>query len=555
MSLWLMLIHLAGAVALLLWAVRMVRTGVERAHGAVLRRTLRQSQGGRVQAAGAGALVAVLLQSSTAVAVLSAGFAAGGILSGAMALSMLLGADVGSALVVQILSYDLSMLVPILLIAGGALFIKGTKRNVKQTGRILIGVALILVALGMISAATEPMRESTSLPVVVSFLHEEFFTAFLLGAAFTWLTHSSIASILLIMTFAAMGVVPLELGLSLMLGANLGAGLIAVGLTRGSSAEERRIPLGNLICRGTAALAAVVALQIFELPLELAGSEPARQIVIMHLAFNLALVVVFLPLAGFVSAIVERMIPDVPGEAEATNGLAERVSALDRSVLGTPGQALACATREVLYMSDIVDQMIRPAIEQFESGEKETIKRIRRLGNEVNRVHSDIKLYIADLNRKEMTGDEARRGVELVNFAINLEHVGDIVGRNLLPLAAEMRSEQLVFSKEGWKELTDLHDRVMANMQLALNVLVSSDRDSARQLVEEKDALREMERRSHNRHLKRLQSGTVKSVETSEIHLETIRALKQINSLFSSVAYPILADAGDLLDSRLAASS
>src|SRR5690606_20476226 len=218
MSLYLLLLHLAGAVTLLLWAVRMVRTGVERSQEPALKRALRESRGGRLRTAGIGAAIAVFLQSSTAVAVLAAGFAGSGVLTLATGLAVMLGADLGSAIVVQILSIDLSWLVPVLLIAGGALFFRGTSREWRQGGRILMGIALILVSLGMIGSATEPLRAYPHLPGIVGSLSGDFLTAFLIGAAFTWLVHSSVASILLTVTFATLGLVPLELGISLMLG-------------------------------------------------------------------------------------------------------------------------------------------------------------------------------------------------------------------------------------------------------------------------------------------------------------------------------------------------
>lgn len=552
MSLSLIVLHLAGAVTLLIWAVRMVRTGVERAHGAGLRRMMRSSAGRWLPAAGVGVAAAASVQSSTAVAIFASGLAASGMLGIAAGLAMLLGADLGSALVVQVLSFDLSWLMPILLIAGGWLFLKGASRTIKQTGRILMGVGLILVALDMIAGATAPLRESEFLPVVVGYLSEDFVTAFLIGAAFTWAIHSSIASILLFMTLAAQGAVPVELGLSLMLGANLGAGLIAVGLTRTAAAEARRIPIGNLVFRGVGAVAALLALQLFELPLHLAGDSAARQIVNLHLAFNAALMLLCLPFCGLVGRGLARWVRD--GEAEA-DPMAERVSALDRTVIDSPRLALASATRELLRMAEIVEVMLRPVMELYENGTRERIKQIRRLDEEVNKAHSDIKLYIAEMNRGELDSDESRRGMELTSFAINLEAAGDVIAKNLLRLAAEKNEKKLAFSPEGWRELTDLHDRVMANMQLALNVLVAGEPDTARQLLEEKDRMRERERASHERHLERLQSGSVRSIETSDIHLETVRALKQINSCLASVAYPILAESGDLLESRLARSA
>ncbi|MFU0504389.1 Na/Pi cotransporter family protein [Pseudaminobacter sp. NGMCC 1.201702] len=549
----LILLHIGGATMLLLWAVSMVRTAVEQAHGAALRHSLRHAKGGRVRAAGAGALLAIVLQSSTAVAILAAGFAASGILGVSTGLAILLGADLGSALVVQALSFDLSWLVPVLLLVGGAMAVKFETAGIKQTGRILMGIAFVLLSLRMIGEATAPLRQSEFLPLAISYLRQDFVTAFVAAAVFTWLIHSSVAAILLLMTLATQGLLPIEVGLSFVLGANLGSGLIAVWLTRGQAEDGRRIPLGNLLFRSVAAIAALLAFQIFPFPAHLFGATEARQLVNLHLAFNLALLVLCLPFAGRAEWLLGKLIADKPTPAgEAANLLSRRVSALDRSVIQTPGLALASATRELLRMGEVVEIMLRPVMQLMETGTAEQIRATQKLDEEVNRAHRDIKLYIAEVNRGSMSTAEAKRGIDLTDFAINLERAGDIVAKNLLVLALEKRDQKLRFSQEGWSELTDLHDRVMTNMQLALNVLVSGNLESARQLVGEKDLMRKLERASHDRHLKRLQSGQVQSIETSDLHLETMRALKEINSLMAAVAYPLLKESGDLLESRLA---
>lgn len=551
MSLYLLLIHLAGAITLLLWAVRMVRTGVERSQEHRLRRILRESKNSRLKAAGIGAGVAVLLQSSTAVAVLAAGFAGSGALTLATGLALMLGADIGSAVVVQILSVDLSWLTPVLLIAGGLCFFRGKSRETRQLGRILIGISLILLSLGLIGEATEPLRESAFLPTVVTYLQGDFLSAFLIGAAFTWLVHSSVASILLIAAFTARGLVPPELGISLMLGANLGGGLIAAGLVRRGFVAARQIALGNLLFRSIGALCALLVVNSLTLPLEWFGSEPARQVINLHLAFNFALLVICLPLTGIAAKLIERFFPDKDSdEADPLEGAS---SCLDQAVIGIPALALASATRELLRMAEIIERMLSPIMDIYETGDPDKIRQAKQLEAAVNQAESEIKLYLAAIDYNNE--DEAKRGQELSTFAINLEYVGDAITKTLLKLAVTRREQKLSFSAEGWRELSELHHRVMANMQLALNVLISKDRESARQLLAEKDAMRAAERTSHGRHLQRLQSGSVKSMETSDIHLETVRALKTINSLFATIAYPILSESGELLDSRLTGKS
>jgi len=544
------LIQLAGAIMLLLWAVRLVRTGIERAHGALLRDALRGASRGRMRAALAGIVLAILLQSSTAVAMLAASFAATGTLGVAGGIAVMLGADVGSALVVQALSFDLGWLVPLLLFAGASMFLKFESRTIKQTGRSALGIAFILISLRMVGEATAPMRNSDFMPVIIAYLQDDAITAFLLAGLFTWLIHSSVASVLLLMSMAAQGVLPAEVALPMVLGINLGAGLVAAGLTRGQAVEARRIPAGNLLFRAAAAAGLLVASRLVEIPPDWFGTGVGRQVVNMHLAFNLVLLVACLPLTAAMEAATRKLVRDKPAEA-TDDPITQRISALDRSAIKVPNVALTSATRELLRMAETVDVMLRPVMDLFDSGDEKRIARIRALDQEVNRAHTEIKLYIAEVNRDSMSQEEARRGVELTGFAINLEYAGDIIAKNLLTLAEEKARKQLNFSREGLKELTELHERVLANSQIAMNVLVSGDLETARHLAAEKEHVRRLERESHERHLKRLQTGTTESLETSDIHLEALRALKEINSLLVSLAYPLLTQSGELLESRL----
>lgn len=548
----LVLLHLAGATMLLLYAVHLVRTGMERAYGATLRTVLGEAKGGRGRAAVAGTVLAVMLQSSTAAAMLACGFAASGALALATGLALLLGADLGSALVVRVLSFDLRWLVPVCLFVGGVMHLKLSGKAMRETGRMVLGIGFVLLSLRLIGDATGPLRNSPLLPTLSGYLADDYLTAFLVGAVFTWLIHSSVAAILMVVTFVAQGVVPLEAGVPLVLGANLGGGLIAFWLSRGMPVAARRIPLGNLFFRAVGAALALLAIGWAQLPVGALAADPGAALVNLHVVFNLVLALGCLPAVAPMGSLTTRLMPDPAPAASIDDLFSRRASALDRAVIGQPRLALASATRELLRMAELVEMMVRPAIDLLSSGDAEKIARVRRIDDDVNRAHTDIKLYIAEVNRGALSADEARRGIELTDVAINLEHAGDIVAKNLLMLAAERAEKGLQFSPEGLQELQALHRRVAENMQLALNVLISNDLSSARQLAAEKESVRGLERASHDSHLSRLQAGTALSIETSDIHLEAIRALKEINSLMVTVAYPLLTESGDLLTSRLA---
>ncbi len=546
----LILVNLAAAVMLLLYAVRMVRTGIERAHGAALRDRLQGAAGSRIGAAAAGGVLAMLLQSATAVGVLAAGFAASGVLAVTTGLAALLGADLGSALVVRLLALDLSALIPLLILTGCVLFLKIDTRRARQYGRIVLGIAFVLLSLQMIAQATEPLRDSAALPVAMEYLGRDPLTAFLLAALLAWAVHSSVAMVLLLAALAQSGALPMSAALPMLLGANAGGALIAVWLTRDMEPLARRIPLGNLLLRGAAALAVLGLAWLTgnDLPAWL-GQGAAVRIVNAHVAFNAVIVLVALPLIGPALRLATLLAPDLPLLAQP--GL-RRKSALDRATLALPQLAIASAKRELLLMGAALEEMLRPAPEMLTAATPEMLVITAQLDDEINRRHADVKLFLASLNEGGLAPDEARQSLQLTGVAINLEHAGDIIAKSLVPLAQKKAAEGRRFSTEGWAELSALHARVLGNLQLAMNVLISGDPDSARRLMREKEVMRALERDSHQAHLARLTAGRAESLATSHWHLEVLRAFKEINSLLVSVAVPILEDRGEMLRSRLA---
>ncbi|MDG4876206.1 Na/Pi cotransporter family protein [Mesorhizobium sp. WSM4935] len=548
------LLHLAGAVALMLFATRMVKTGVERAYGDVLRHRLRATMRNPVMAVLAGCGLAVALQSSTAVTLLVGSFAGAGIVSGAAGQLAVRGAEIGSALVAKLLTFDLTLLVPLCLIAGTVMFMTTERRNWRQLGRILIGVGLLILSLEMIGQASEPLRNSQLMPLIINYFSGDSITTYLLAALVTWLFQSSIAAVLLMATLAGRGLITPELGVVLVLGVNLGSSLIAPMLTRSAPPEVRIVPVGNLLMRGLGSLIMLVLIMTFKPDVAFLGKTAPDQIVNAHILFNVLILLAGLPLAGLVYRASEKIVALGSKPQPAATLEVVELSALNESALDTPSQALANATREVVRVCETVEIMLKRIIELYEDADPAKIKALAALDDRVDRKHAAIKLYLAKVTRNPLTEDEALRCQELIGACVKLEQVGDIIVRNMLVHVRKKLERGLEFTSEGWQELCAFHSSVLANARLAFNVLVSRDPETARQLVLEKDLLREREKETSASHFLRLREGTAKSVETSSIHLDTIRDLKQINSLLASIAYPVLEERGLLGGSRLKAS-
>ncbi len=541
-------ISLAGATMLLLYAVRMVRTGIERSYGAFFQRVMTR-QRSYLQASVVGLMMAVVLQSSAAVALLTSGFAASGMLNFPAGLAIVLGGDLGSALIIQILSFRLDWLVPPLLAIGGYLFVKTEAKKARQLGRILMGVAFILISLRFLREAMDPIRDSAFLPAAADYLARDYITAFLVGGALAFVMHSSVAAILMCVTLAQIGAIPFAAGMSLVLGANFGSAFIPVWLTRGMPVTARRIPYANLALRGSWAL---VTLFVANLALRtglLGEPQGGQMLVNVHLAFNLSLLVMALPFCGRLQALFETLLPDPQKEQKPQP--ARPVSALDIRCVSNPNQALPSLKRELLRMSDLLETMFRPVLELYRHGDKEQIRSVQAIDEEVNQCLSGIRTFVAAIPAELYEKQDAKTARDLMEFAIRLETAGDVVAKRLTVLAGEMRAKGSSFSQEGWSELVHMHESILSNMKLASNVLISDDLESARLLSLEKTEIKRVERDSRKRHLRRLQHGTTESFETSDMHLETLRAFREFNSHIASVAYPVLYRYGQLLETRL----
>jgi len=544
------LTQLAGATMLLLFAVRMVRTGIERAYGASFRRTVTTARN-PLGAAGAGVVMAIILQSSAAVALLVAGFAVSGGLTFGTGLAMILGADLGSALLIQVLSLKLDWLVPILLALGGFLFLKASRRSYKQAGRMILGVAFILISLRFLRDTMDPIRDSAFLPAISEYLARDFITAFLTGAALAFVMHSSVATVLMCVTVVSIGALPLNVGISLVLGANLGSALIPVWLSRGLPPVSTRLPFANLGMRGSFALLTVVIVNRTDIMTWMPEMSAGQTLILLHIMFNTALLLM-LPVCARLEGPMRRLIPDPPSQLDDVP--MHHRSVLDETVLTSPVQALACLRRETLRMTQVLQEMTEPVMELYSEFESSQMRAIRAKDDILNTALDDIRRYAAELPYDHMSKSAKKELRDLMEYAIALEAAGDIIVKRLTALAADKSEQSLSLSRTGLDELTAMHDRIVQNLALASNVLISGDVESARLLLEEKNEMARLHRRTRKKHLKRLSLGSGISLDSSDIHLETANALKDMNSQIASLAYPILYREGQLLDTRLVTS-
>jgi phosphate:Na+ symporter len=536
------LLDLMGGVALLLWGLHMVQSGILRAFGSDLRRLLSRALSNRFAALAAGLGLTTLLQSSTATALMTSSFTAQGLVRLAPALAILLGANVGTTLIVQILSFNVTAAAPALFVVGLIAFRSGRHTRIKDLGRVAIGLGLVLLALHILLGTLAPAEKAPGVRALLGAITGDPVMCILLAGILTWAAHSSVATVLLIMSLALSNFVTPAAALALVLGANLGSAInpIVEGARRGDLASYR-LPVGNLVNR----LVGVVLVTPFLQPIAAAFGalqpDMAKMTAQFHMAFNVVLAVAFIGLVDPLAWALDKLFP-------ATKNTADPASPryLDESALETPSLALADAARETLRMGDMVEVMLRQVMSALLNNDRALVREVSRMDDVVDKLDEAIKLHVTKLTRGSLDERESHRATEIISFCINLEHVGDIIDKNLNELAAKKIRRKFQFSSEGAEELAAFHKRILESLRLALGVFMSGDVKDARRLIAEKTELRNIELAAAERHFGRLRAGRPETLETTSLHLDVLRDLKRVHSHICSVAYPVLDAAGEM---------
>ncbi|WHZ12442.1 MAG: Sodium-dependent phosphate transporter [Burkholderiaceae bacterium] len=541
------LLNLLAAVALLVWGTQLVRSGVLRAFGSHLRQFLAYSLRNRFTAALSGIGVTALLQSSTATSLMTASFVGEGLIRLPAALAVMRGADVGTALMVVLFSFDLSWLSPLFIFIGVVLYLTRQDTVVGRVGRVLIGLGLILLALQLIMGAAEPLLATPAVRALLDSVGSDLTTEIILGMVLAVLAYSSLAVVLLISALAASTMISMEVALGLVLGANLGSGVAAVLTTSKSAIEVRQVTVGNLMFKimGVALMSPCIGLWLRYVQPHLPG--PTHGVVLFHLGFNLIVSVLFIGLTYPVARLVARFMPRPP-ETAATS---MRPRHLDRSALATPSLALSCAVREALHQADVVETMLTGMLTVIKTDDLRLARELRRMDDTVDQLYSAIKYYMTKIPREALDEEESRRWTDVISFTINMEQIGDIVERVILDVEDKKIKQGFAFSEAGMADLCTMHARLVDNLRLGMSVFLNGNLHDAKKLIEEKMRFRELEMRAGAAHLDRLSENSVLSMETSSLHIDLISDFKRINSHICSIAYPILDSAGALAPNRL----
>jgi phosphate:Na+ symporter len=528
----LVLFSVLGGTALLLYGVRFVGAGLQRAVGTRLRHILSTLTGNRVRSLLAGAGVTAILQSSSATTVMLVGFASAGLLNLRQTIGLILGADVGTTVTVQLLAFDLLDLAPLIVFVGWVVYAAG-RGTVRDVGQAILGFGFLFLGMKVVHDGTLPLATNALFADVLRQLTDQPLILVLMSAIFTAIVRSSAAVIGLALSLAASGLMPLAGAIPIIFGANIGTAATAALAAVGQNAEARRVAAAHAAFKVVGVALFFPFIGPFADLVRMTAPDVQRQIANAHTIFNVALALLFLPFAGVAADVITRLIPE-------TRRAGTGAMYLNPAVLDAPAVALGQALREVLHMGDVVQQSLRETRTVLERNDVALMREVIARDDVIDRLEEDIKQYLVKLREHALTEDQAERETALIFVIVNLEEIGDVIDKNLMELAEKKIRGNHVFSAQGWSEIADLHAKVVENLELAMAALAAGDREVAEKVIRHKSVVNTMERQLRQAHIARLHEGLRESIDTSSIHLDLLASLKRANSLVTGIAYAVL---------------
>jgi phosphate:Na+ symporter len=512
--------------------VRLVGEGLQRAAGTRLRHVLSTLTGNRFKALAVGAGVTAVLQSSSATTVMLVGFASAGLLSLRQTIGVILGADVGTTVTVQLLAFDLLAVSPLVVFVGWLLWTvgRGTPRYI---GQAILGFGFLFLGMKLVSDGTAPLATSPLFRDLLAALTGQPLILLLVAAVFTALVRSSAAVIGLALSLGASGLMPLSGAIPIIFGANIGTAATALLAAIGQNAEALRVAAAHAAFKVLGVILFVPFAGVFAELVSRSAPDVPRQIANAHTLFNVILAAAFLPFTHIAADLFTRLVPD--RKTTSTGALY-----LNPATIDTPAVALGQALRETLRMGDIVLLSLRDSLVVLERDDERLMRQVIARDDVIDQLEEDIKQFLIRLGQQALTEEQAERETALIFVIANLEEIGDVIEKNLMELAAKKIAGHHVFSQQGWSEIRELHAKVVENLELAMSALASNDPSIAEKVIRHKSVVNVIERRLRQTHIQRLHEGLRESIDTSSIHLDMLANLKRTNSLVAGIAYAVL---------------
>ena len=546
-----MLMGLAGGLALFLFGMEQMADALKALAGDRLKFVLTRLTTNRLSGVFTGAFVTAVVQSSSITTVLTVGFISAGVLSLSQAVGIIFGANIGSTVTAQIIAFKVTKYALPMIAAGFALLFAGRSDRLRQYGTMLMGLGLLFFGMHLMSQAMQPLRSYTPFINLMAHMETPLF-GILVAALFTALVQSSAVTTGIIITLAAQGLITLPAGIALAFGANIGTCATALLASIGKKTEAVRASVVHVLFNIFGVLLWVFFIDYLAqivvwispsgslVGSEKLAAETPRQIANAHTIFNVVNTLVFLPAAGLFARMAERIVADqAPIEAIPENARQWTQLHLDPALLTVPALALSQVHSEIRRMAFAVRHVLVEIAPAFVENYSQAVNRILERERQIHFLEDQISEYLVSISGANLSDDLAAETVRLLNITKDLERIGNIVELNLVSLLEQKTKSKALFSLEGQQELLEYHRRLVANFDQALEAVDQGDAELARQVMQTKAQLVDLEWQYRKAHYSRLSQARAESLETSHIHLELIDQLRRIDSYIESIARTI----------------
>ncbi|MBI3018047.1 MAG: Na/Pi cotransporter family protein [Deltaproteobacteria bacterium] len=526
-------ITLFGGICLLIYGLHITRENLQKIAGDRLRNILSKLTENRLFTFLTGFFMTLILQSSSAAIAMVVGFASSALLTLTQAMIIILGADVGTTITVQLLAFHVADYSLLLVIIGFLLFsFLGIKKQ--AYGLFVMGIGFIFLGMWQMGEAGQSFKDSQILLLSLQLLKDYAFVSFLISAVLTALLQSSAASLGIILSFAHAGILPLAQALPLIIGANIGGCALPLLVSLKLGDRGKQVAFAHIFLKAFGAILIFPFLGSFETLVSWTATSESRQIANAHFLFNGALALLFIPLTHFGASFIQKLFPLKP-EPEAF-----RPKYLDSHVLSTPSFAFGQASREVIRMAGIVQEMLEKSMVVFRKNDLMVLADIEKLEERNDILYREIKKYLLQLSQQTLSPEQASQQSDLIILTCDLENIGDAIVKSILPLARIKIVKKLFFSEEGFKEIRSFHDQVVQNFQLTISAFTNQNSELYKKVLENKEHLLHVELHLRENHLIRLRHGVKEAFDTSSLHIEILSHFGKINSFISNIAYQIL---------------
>ncbi len=533
---------LLGGLALFLFGMEQMADALKAVAGERMKGILATLTKTRISGAVTGALVTAVVQSSSVTTVLVVGFVTAGLMSFSQTLGIIFGANIGTTITAQIVAFKVTKVALLMVFVGFSMSFIGSKEKIKQYGFMLMGLGLVFFGMSVMSGAMKPLRSyQPFLDLMISM--ESPMIGILVAAAFTGLIQSSSATTGIVIVMASQGFVTLPAGIALAFGANIGTCVTALLASIGKPREAVRAAMAHIMFN-----TAGVIIWYFFIPvltefvvwfspvaegltgMEKLGAETPRQIANAHTVFNVANTILFLPLIPQFAALIERLLPDKAGGAEDAAVATGRPLYLNEILISTPSLALDAARREIKSLGMRVNLMLNDSMPTILKGDLKELKEVEKKDIAVDKMHANLLEYLGKISRGNLSSEQSKELMALINVADNLEGIGDTIETNLVYLGEQRLAKGVEISEGTVESINSFHQLVNHGLELALRAISEDDADSIKKLKELDEQIEKRMSDAAVHHVQRLTADEPSRVEAYSIEMGIMDKLRQIFS-------------------------